>query len=134
FNDNSSPVTLSHPPPPGVTHSFTQSSCGTTSSDGTNIYLNSFSAVIVASNPCGTSSSGVVPIYVSQAPNASFIISPNDTVCTNNLVTLTNTSSGNSVENGSCFNGRGVWSISPATGWTIASGTLGNDFGLTDPT
>jgi PKD repeat protein len=134
FNDNSSPVILSHPPPLGVTHAFTQSSCGTNSSDGTNIYLNSFSAVIVASNPCGTSSSGVVPIYVSQAPSASFMISPNDTVCTNNIVTLTNTSSGNSVENGSCFNGTGVWSISPSTGWNIVgAGTLGNDFGLTDP-
>ncbi len=134
FNDGSQPVILNHPPPAGVTHSFNSSSCGTTSSDGTNVYMNSFSAVIVASNPCGTSSSGVVPIYVSQSPSASFTISPNDTVCTNNIVTFTNTSSGNSVENGSCINGKGVWSISPATGWTISSGTLGNDFGLTDPT
>ncbi|MEI9911009.1 MAG: PKD domain-containing protein [Bacteroidota bacterium] len=135
FNDGSPAVTLTHPPPAGVSHAFDISSCGTNSSDGTNTYSNSFSAVIVASNPCGTSSSGVVPIYVSQKPEASFTISPNDTVCTNNIVTFTNTSEGNSVQNnGICLNGKGIWSVTPATGWTISSGTLGNDFGLTNPT
>jgi PKD repeat protein len=134
FNDNSPQIQLSHPPPAGISHAFNITSCGTISSDGTNIYPNSFSAIIVAANPCGTSSSSVVPIYVSQRPEASFIIAPNDTVCVNNVVTFTNTSqTGNTVQNGVCTPGKGVWSVSPATGWTISSGSLGNDFGLNDP-
>lgn len=134
LNDAPTVYSFVHPAPAGVTHAFTQTSCGTTSSDGSNIYPNSFSAVIVASNPCGNSSSGVVPIYVSQRPEASFSISPNDTACVNHPVTFTNTSiSGNTVQNGLCTPGKAVWSISPSTGWTISAGSLGNSFGLNDP-
>jgi PKD repeat protein len=133
FNDNSPQQVFTHPAPAGVSHTFLISSCGTTSSDGTNIYNNSFSAVIVASNPCGNSSSGVVPIYVSQTPEAIITVSPNDTVCVNRTITFTNASSGNSVVNGVCNPGKPVWSISPATGWSLVSGTLGNDFGISDP-
>lgn len=134
FNDGSTPVILSHPPPASVTHSFTITSCGTTSSDGSNSYPNSFSAVIVASNPCGTSSSAVVPIYVSQKPVATFNITPKDTVCVNNTITFTNTSiGGNNNDNGQCTPPKLIWTITPSTGWNIVSGTMGNDFGLTDP-
>ena len=134
FNDGTAPVIFTHPAPPGVSHEFDISSCGTTSSDGTNVYPNSFSAVIVASNPCGNSSSGVVPIYVSQKPEALFTIDPGAMVCTSNTVTLTNASNGNSVVNGICLPAKPIWTITPATGWTLSSGTLGNDFGLADPT
>jgi len=134
FNDGSAPVVFSHPPPASVTHNFTTTSCGTTSSDGTNSYPNSFSAVIVASNPCGTSSSGVVPIYVSKKPTASFTITPKDTVCVNTVVTFTNNgTTGTTNDNGTCTNGKQIWTVSPSTGWTISSGSLGNDFGFADP-
>ncbi|MEI7508080.1 MAG: PKD domain-containing protein [Flavobacterium sp.] len=130
FNDGSTPQVFNHPPPTSVTHTFTSSSCGTTSSDGSNSYPNSFSANIVATNPCSTSSVGVVPIYVSANPQADFT-SPS-TKCINTPVCLTNTSIGNQVISNTCSPPSIVWSISPSTGFTINSGSLGNDFGSTD--
>ncbi len=142
FNDGSAPVIFTHPtngvPQPSITHIFDSTSCGTVSSNGTINYNNSFSASISASNPCQSSSAGVVPIYVSQKPDASFTTSPGDTICQNSTITFTNTSqNGNSVSNGqalgNCTNGKFVWKITPATGWNIASGSLGNDFNSNNP-
>ena len=87
----------------------------------------------MASNPCGTSSAAIVPIYVSQKPTASFTISPKDTICVNRTVTFTNTTLGKYVESGSCIDGKSVWSILPSTGWSLTSGSFGNTFGLSDP-
>lgn len=131
FNDGSTPQVFNHPPPTSVTHSFTTSSCGTTSSDGSNSYPNSFSANIVATNPCSTSSVGVVPIYVSANPVANFTGPISG--CVNNQICFTNTSTGNQVISNTCSSPSIVWSISPSTGYTIAgSSSLGNDFGSTD--
>ncbi|MCZ2299369.1 MAG: PKD domain-containing protein [Chitinophagales bacterium] len=130
FNDGSAPVTFSHPPPSDVSHLFTTTSCGTNS--GT--YNNSFSATITASNPCLTSTASVVPIYVSQKPNASFSITPKDTICKNSNITFTNTSGNNSYVNApNCSDGKVVWEITPATGWTINNGNLGNTYSSADP-
>lgn len=131
FNDGSTPQVFNHPPPSSVTHVFTSSSCGTTSSDGSNSYPNSFSANIVATNPCSTSSVGVVPIYVSANPQANFNSPP--TACINTQVCLTNTSLGNQVISNVCSSPSIIWTISPSTGFSIASGSLGNDFSSTDP-
>jgi len=134
FNDGSAPQNLTHPPPASITHTFNESSCGTTSSDGTNTYVNSFSAIIVASNPCSTSSVGVVPIYVSIAPEASF--TSQDIACTNTEVCFANTSIGdeNNGSGNSCDASPNViWDVSPATGFTVTSGSLGNDFGSNTP-
>jgi gliding motility-associated-like protein len=134
FNDGSPPQVFTDPPPASVTHTFLVTSCGTTSSDGTNTYPNSFYANIVATNPCSTSSVGVVPIYVSTPPVASFTL-PSPSVCINTQFCLTSTSTGN--ENlgsgNSCTAPKLIWTISPATGYTFASGFLGNDFGSSDP-
>lgn len=132
FNDGSAPQIFNHPPPSSVTHTFTTSSCGTNSSDGSNSYPNSFSANIVATNPCSTSSVGVVPIYVSANPQANF--TSVTSACTNSQVCFTNTSLGNQVISNNCSNPSIIWSISPSTGFTIATGSsLGNDFSSTDP-
>ncbi|MUU78312.1 PKD domain-containing protein [Winogradskyella endarachnes] len=134
FNDGSAPQVFNHPPPSSVSHTFEVSSCNTTSSDGTNTYENSFSAIIVASNPCSTSSVGVVPIYVSVAPEASF--NSDDVTCTNTPVCFQNTSIGdeNNGQGGSCDTSPSIiWDVTPATGFTVSSGSLGNDFGSTDP-
>lgn len=133
FNDGSSPQIFNHPPPTSVTHTFLTSSCGTTSSDGSNTYPNSFFANILARNPCNVSSVGVVPIYVSTPPEASFTL-PATTACTDTAVCLTNTSTGNQINGTSCVtNPKIIWSINPSTGFTISSGSLGNDFGSTNP-
>ncbi|WP_299100866.1 PKD domain-containing protein [uncultured Winogradskyella sp.] len=134
FNDGSAPEVFSHPPPASVTHSFDMSSCNTTSSDGTNTYENSFSAIIVASNPCSTSSVGVVPIYVSIAPEASF--TGDDVVCTNQPACFENTSIGdenNGLGNSCDTSPNIIWEVTPATGFTVSSGSMGNDFGSSDP-
>lgn len=134
FNDGSLPQIFNHPPPASVTHTFTSSSCNTSSSDGTNNYLNSFSANIVAANPCSTSSVGVVPIYVSTAPEAGFD-SP-EVACTTTQVCLENTSFGeeNKGAGSSCDDSPNIiWNISPTSGYSISSGILGNDFGSSDP-
>lgn len=127
FNDGTAPIVYNHPAPADVSHMFAITSCGTNSSS----YNNSFSASIRASNPCQTSTATVVPIYVSEKPNAAFTTSK-DTACLNTAITFTNTgSSGKFAPN--CTNGKFVWKISPATGYTISSGTIGNDFGTNDP-
>ncbi|RYY99670.1 MAG: PKD domain-containing protein [Chitinophagaceae bacterium] len=133
FNDGSPAQVFPHPAPASVTHNFLTSSCGTTSSSGSNNYPNSFSAAIKATNPCGSSSANVVPIYVSKKPRADFTVGPGSKVCVNAPVSLTN-ASGNmqSVSNGVCTPGKVVWTISPATGWTN-SGNLGNANSSADP-
>ncbi|WP_339919629.1 PKD domain-containing protein [uncultured Flavobacterium sp.] len=133
FNDGSPPEVFNHPPPSSVTHTFLKSSCGITSSDGSNSYPNSFSANIVATNPCNTSSVGVVPIYVSTAPVADFTLPPS--ACTGTTVCMTNISTGaNEINSGTCNSSAKItWTISPSTGYSINSGSLGNDFNSSDP-
>ena len=135
FNDSSSPQVFNHPPPSSVTHNFLISSCGVTSSNGTTTFNNSFSANIVAENPCGVSAIGVVPIYVSSPPIANFILPVKG--CTNTQICITNTSIGAYENNGSSTScntsPKFVWSITPNSGYTISSGSLGNDFSSTDP-
>jgi hypothetical protein len=134
FNDGSDPIVFNHPPPSSVTHTFLNSSCNTTSSDGSNTYFNSYSANIVASNPCSTSSVGVVPIYVSAVPISDFEF-PEEPPCVNTQVCIEDLSTGNSTNGsnvGCTTNPNIIWEISPDT-FTISNGVLGNDFGLSDP-
>ena len=131
FNDGTPPVVYNHPPPASITHVFAVGSCGTTSTDGVNTYQNSFSANMLVENPCGTSGSTILPIVVSLAGATGFNISPNDTACVNATVTFSSTSTGNEVLGNNCdVTPALIWSVSPATGWAIASGTLGNDNGF----
>ena len=136
FNDTSPAQIFSHPPPLSVTHTFLISSCGVSSSSGTTTFQNSFSANIVASNPCGDSAVGVVPIYVSTPPIATFTI-PANNICTNDQACFNNTSTGAYENNGSATScntsPKIVWSVSPSVGFSISSGTLGADNGFTDP-
>ncbi|QBN17794.1 PKD-like domain-containing protein [Flavobacterium nackdongense] len=127
FNDGSAPLTFNHPPPASVTHTFLKTSCGITSNNGSTIYQNSFSANIEASNPCDTSAGSVVPIRVSVSPIVNFTI-PKPITCTNTPICLTNTTIGGAIPtNTTCGNPKLIWSISPSTGFTLSSGTLGND-------
>ncbi|MEM6719541.1 MAG: PKD domain-containing protein [Bacteroidota bacterium] len=136
FNDGSPPITIQHDQNnllTNITHIFASSSCNTTSSDGSNTYSNSFSANIVAQNPCGSSSVGVVPIYVSEPPVPDFTF-PTEPTCVNTEICFEDLSIGNTT-NGSdsncSTNPNVIWEITP-TNYTITSGTLGNDFGSTD--
>src|SRR5690606_5596729 len=127
FNDGSASLTFNHPPPPSVTHTFLTGSCGTTSSNGSTSYQNSFYANIRAINPCDESSATVVPIRISTIPDADFSI-PQGNHCINTSLCFTNTSTGgDTAASGGCTDPKIVWTVSPNTGFSIASGTLGND-------
>ena len=133
FNDGSTPQIFNHPAPSEITHTFSSSSCNTDSSDGSNDYENSFSANIVASNPCSSSSVGVVPIYVSIAPEADFT-SP-EISCTNTDTCFSNMSIGEeNMGSGSvCDTSPNIiWEVFPNSGFNVIQGSLGNDFGLAD--
>ena len=110
-----------------VSHLFNTTSCGTTS--GT--FTNSFKIEISATNPCGSSAAEVKPIVISEKPVASFSMTPNPRACTNQTVTFTNTSvPPNSAvfTNGNydCNTNMDVyWAITPSTGWTVSSGSVG---------
>jgi PKD repeat protein len=120
--------------PADITHTFLESSCGTTSSNGTTTFFNSYSATIIASNPCNVSSVNVVPIYVSEVPVAGFEF-PEEPPCVNEQICIQDLSIGdttNGSSNDCSTNPNIIWEITPST-FTISSGTLGNDFGLPDP-
>ncbi len=133
INDGSPDQVFTHPPPDTVTHYFTYSSCGSVSSNGAVTFANSFRATLNIENPCDLTSVSVIPIYVSGKPRASIFVTPSNTVCTNSSTVIRSTSTYGGVVtstgggNSSCTNsGKQVWAISPTTGFTITSGTLGS--------
>ncbi|MEO6818135.1 MAG: PKD domain-containing protein [Ginsengibacter sp.] len=126
FGDGSKPMVYSQTTvPPDILHTFLKTSCGVTSG----IYKNAYEAIIIASNPCKVQEAVVRPIYVSEKPKPSIGLSPGKYVCPNTTVKLSNNTIGNGVENGTCSSGIPVWTITPSTGWTLVSGTFGNDNG-----
>ncbi|OLY90697.1 gliding motility-associated C-terminal domain-containing protein [Cnuella takakiae] len=132
FNDGTPDINYTHPAPADVTHTFNRASCNTNS--GSNpVFNNSFSATIIASNPCQSSSATVVPIYVSERPQP-VISTPKDSVCTGLDVPFSNSGTiGNYINGSNCVPSKSVWSVTPATGWVVTSGQLGNDNSNTDP-
>jgi gliding motility-associated-like protein len=121
FSDGSAPQIFTHPAPASVSHTFTSTSCGS-QADG---FPNSFSVKIVAQNPCAVSQASVVPIYVSE-PAIPIIKAPEESVCVDTNVVIGNETDFRTEvsTNGSCSqNGKFVWEISPATGWTLQQGT-----------
>ncbi|MFN5371828.1 MAG: PKD domain-containing protein, partial [Bacteroidia bacterium] len=125
FSDGGATQTFNHPPPAFFTHTFTQSSCGQTS---LNNLPDAFWVQITAQNPCANQVATIEPIRISTPPVAQFTALP-DPVCINSTVTVNSTADpGTNVNSAGCNTNHGmVWSISPATGWSLASGTLGSD-------
>jgi gliding motility-associated-like protein len=112
-------ITLDHPPPAVVNHTYTTSTCGMAGGQ--------LNVTFVAQNPCDQTQGQIGPIRVSQTPEAVFTAS-HDTVCVNTTVTFTDQSVG--LQAPACNTPpRNIWSITPATGWTVVSGTMGSDNG-----
>lgn len=135
FSDGSPEVSFVHPPPASISHVFNTSSCGSTSIGG---FPNSFHVRIIAENPCGFSAATIEPIQTSSAPTADVAVSPGPEGCANAPFTFSNVSTNANFNNsGTCVSLMTAdWSISPATGWTITSGSLSdpNSFSATfDP-
>ncbi len=132
-NDGTAPQVFTHPPPDTMRHQFTVGSCSFSSSSGSDNYSNAYGAYLTISNPCGSTSPSVVPIYVSGKPRPQIEILPSRTVCINTTVTIRNVSGYGGVvtptggTGSACsFTGKQVWTISPSTGYTITSGSLGS--------
>jgi gliding motility-associated-like protein len=120
FDDGSVDSIYQQPPPGAVRHRFTVTSC--TNPNGY------FTATCFISNPCFTRKIIIPNFYVSGKPSASMQISPDTVACLNTNVTIANTSNFGSISgsNGCSNTGEQVWSIYPATGYTIESGSLGD--------
>jgi gliding motility-associated-like protein len=119
FGDGNS-VTLAHPPPAVVNHTYTTSTCGLAGGQ--------LNVTFTAQNPCDQTQGQIGPIRVSETPQAQFTLAPNDTACVNTTVSFTDQSIGLTAP-GCATAPRNIWSVTPSTGWNIASGTLGNDNG-----
>lgn len=136
-NDGSVPDTFFHPPPSNYMHNFTFSSCGstaTTSNQGnTTVFQNSYQAVITASNPCGNATVSLQPIYVSSKNQTGFTVTPDSLICINNPVVLNDTTRyGLDVGATTCDSlPIRVWGVSPSTGWTLTTGSMGDAQGFT---
>jgi len=132
INDGSESQVFQHPPPAIIGHRFTKSSCSSLSDNGTDVFTNAFGGYILIQNACGVASANVVPIYVSSKPIPAINTSVTS-ACTNSNVTIINTSSfGDMITpTGGATSlceqkGKNVWSITPSTGFILASGTLGS--------
>ncbi|WP_207433512.1 PKD domain-containing protein [Sabulibacter ruber] len=107
--------------PSSLSHTFRKSSCNNNNRD-------SFTLTAIASNPCGITNVSVSSINIAATPKAKFEIEPKSPVgCLNTPYTLKNTSDpgANMLGIGRCnTNANYQWEISPATGWSLTSGTL----------
>lgn len=127
-NDGSPPVTLSHPPPDSISHTFYEPSCGYSSYS----YANSFEIKITAQAPCQPSTTvSIEPIYISDPPTAAFEVDPQ--VCIGQTAHINDRSWGSENAMLGCdTNVTLVWEISPST-YTVNSGFLGNLNGSNNP-
>jgi hypothetical protein len=123
FSDGGLTQYFSHPPPSTFSHTFTHNSCGETS---LNNLPDAFWVQITAQNPCDIAVSTIEPIRISDPPIASFTALPTP-VCINTAVNVNSTADpGTNVNSSGCNTNHGMlWSISPATGWNVTSGSLG---------
>ena len=120
FYQNNVPATFDY--------TFTESSCGMTTSTGN--YENAFDVQIVASNPCGSSTATVEPIEVSIPPVPLMQVTPPESICANNVWVFTDLTDAEEVVSGNpttCTSVIAYWSISPGSNfvdWTVVGGNL----------
>lgn len=136
YRDGSKIDTFIHPAPDTVSHLYLKSSCGTSSSNGQRLILNSFGTYLEIANPCGRAFGSIVPIFVSDKPKAAFNNSK-DTICVTQNILFTNTGSpGSNVQNENCDPGKLVWRISSSSlgaSWTVTSGNIGSTSNSLNP-
>jgi len=89
---------------------------------------NSFYLKVTAENPCGISYSTIEPITTSIKPKADMQVLPDTINCVNSEVSFIDKST-----SGVMVDGKGQvdlttlsnWNVSPTTGWSVSSGSLG---------
>jgi hypothetical protein len=124
YGDGGEIQVFNHPPPTIISHIFTGSSCGYSSPLGLS---DAFWVQISAQNSCDAAIAVIEPIRISSPPVANFTDLPT-TTCVNNPVSINNSADlGTNVNSSGCNTDHGmIWSISPSTGWSLTSGTLGS--------
>jgi large repetitive protein len=129
FSDGGATQNFNQPPPATVSHTFNQSSCGQTF----NSLENSYGVTITATNECGQAQVSVAPVRISDPPEANFTPSA-ETICNSDVITFDDTSNPGTTanQNGCSSNAKFYWTISPASGWNVASGAMGSNNGLPD--
>jgi gliding motility-associated-like protein len=121
--------------PDTIMHTFFSNSVNKTSQKQNISFVNSFSATLIASNPCGADTAILAPIYVSDAPIASFDISSNST-CAGGSIACTNSNSGSVYidSTGNPHAQKFIWAISPNSGYILdGASSLGQDYGKSTP-
>ena len=119
-NDGSTPQNFTQETlPQTITHNFINTSCGI------GLPGNKFTVTFEITNPCDSNAPTTL-VSSTKKPIAKYSISPTSTsatYCVNKPLTFTNESEG--YYGTSCnTNYNKTWTITPATGWTITSGTL----------
>ena len=116
--------------PNGVPHQYAPSSCA-------NGVPQPYTITITATNPCqgSTTTSTIGPFFVNQLPTAAFTSNPGNSICQNQSITFTNTSTGGlSIANGTCntqynFNWSvDYWNGLSGNGYQVTSGAMGDPF------
>jgi gliding motility-associated-like protein len=116
--------------PNGVPHQYAPSSCA-------NGVPQPYTITITATNPCqgSTTTSTIGPFFVNQLPTAAFTSNPGNSICQNQSITFTNTSTGGlSIANGTCntqynFNWSvDYWNGLSGNGYQVTSGSMGDPF------
>ncbi|MDR1680286.1 MAG: PKD domain-containing protein [Prevotellaceae bacterium] len=138
FGDGSLPITLFDPLPANITHQYDSCSCESSIlGAGQELYSAAFRFSIKAENYCGAASADAYPIYVSAIPEIGFkVIS--DSICVDAPLCIIDTTNWTEVvttggTNAECRPGKKVWQITPASGFTLDEGSLGNDNGSMNP-
>ena len=116
--------------PNGVPHQYAPSSCA-------NGVPQPYTITVTATNPCqgSTTTSTIGPFFVNQLPTAAFTSNPGNSICQNQSITFTNTSTGGlSIANGTCNAQYNFgWSIDYSSGlsgfgYQVTSGSMGDPF------
>ncbi|NBV09547.1 MAG: hypothetical protein EBS09_10640, partial [Flavobacteriia bacterium] len=116
--------------PNGVPHQYAPSSCA-------NGVPQPYTITITATNPCqgSTTTSTIGPFFVNQLPTAAFTSNPGNSICQNQSIIFTNTSTGGlSIANGTCntqynFNWSvDYWNGLSGNGYQVTSGSMGDPF------
>ena len=128
YGDGSATQVFNHPPPAILSHTFTESSCGYTSTTG---LPDAFWVQVSAQNACEIAISTIEPIRISSPPIANYVGLPSSACNSNPIVINSSADIGTNVNVSGCNTNHGmVWSISPAIGWTLSSGSLGSTNGF----
>ncbi|GAA4087177.1 PKD domain-containing protein [Mucilaginibacter panaciglaebae] len=116
--------------PDTLMHTFKTNSISQVVNTNHRTYINAYSLIISAINPCGIASDTLAPIYVSDFPAAKLINIGYDIVCVNSKIRFKNNGgAAYSITEGISRPNKWVWKITPDTGFRLSDSSMGSDSG-----